>query len=399
MTTQGETLVTRLVEFGRALRAEGAEVGAARTQHALEALGAVDPAVRHDVYWALRATLVSSVDEIAVFDRAFGAFWEAEPSRAGLGDPVSREGSASAPGGESGDGRRHRRATVVDDDEGEEGDSGLARGRSWSPAERLAELDFREYGAEELERSRRTIERLARALPCRRSRRMRAAKSGRVLDRGRMLRAAVRTGGHPLEREWRRRRVVPRKLIFLVDVSGSMEPYARAIVMFLHAAVRAGGRVEAFSFGTRLTPLTAHLQERHSDAVERAMQAVPDWAGGTRIGENLQEFNRCWARPGAARGAAVVIVSDGWERGNVGLLAREMEALQRHAHRLVWVNPLAGDPEYEPLALGMAAALPYVDLLFPGHNLRSLEALVEVLEALSMRRSGAVRGRLTAALA
>ena len=206
-------------------------------------------------------------------------------------------------------------------------------------------------------------------------------RTARTFDPRRTLREAMRTGGVPIERAWREPKLVPRKLVYLVDVSGSMEPYARAMVMFLQAAVRAGRHVEAFTFGTRLTRLTPHLAGRDPDrALANAARAVPDWAGGTRIGENLKAFNDVWGRRGLTRGAIVVIASDGWERGDPTLLAEQMRRLHLAAHRIVWTNPLAGGEGYRPLVAGMQAALPYVDDFLPGHNLRALETLAEVLE-------------------
>ena len=185
---------------------------------------------------------------------------------------------------------------------------------------------------------------------------------------------------------------VPRKLIFLVDVSGSMEPYARATVMFLQAAAGPGRNVEAFAFGTRLTRITRQLESRHPDrALRSAATAVPDWAGGTRIGHNLAAFNAQWGRRGLSRGATVVVVSDGWDRGDLGTLRTAMERLRRAAHSIVWVNPVAGHPGYEPLARGMAAALPFVDVLLPGHNLCSIEAMAELLERLPAERQQSLR--------
>ena len=223
--------------------------------------------------------------------------------------------------------------------------------------------------------------RVARVAPRRRSLRRQPSPHGATFDPRRTLREAMRTGGVPIERAWREPKLVPRKLVYLVDVSGSMEPYARAMVMFLQAAVRAGRHVEAFTFGTRLTRLTPHLAGRDPDrALANAARAVPDWAGGTRIGENLKAFNDVWGRRGLTRGAIVVIASDGWERGDPTLLAEQMRRLHLAAHRIVWTNPLAGGEGYRPLVAGMQAALPYVDDFLPGHNLRALETLAEVLE-------------------
>jgi uncharacterized protein with von Willebrand factor type A (vWA) domain len=267
-----------------------------------------------------------------------------------------------------------------------------SRATAWSAAERLAELDFAHYGEDELRQARAVVARIARTLPIRRSLRQAPARTGSRLDERQTLRAAMRTEGHPIERRWRDAKIVPRKLVFLLDVSGSMEPYARASVMFLQAAVRAAPQVEAMTFGTRLTRLTPHLALRDPErALAQAARAVPDWAGGTRIGENLKAFNDLYGRRGLTRGSVMVIVSDGWERGDAELLRTEMERLHRAAHQVVWVNPVAGDPDYEPRAAGMAAALPSVDVFLPGHNLRSLQGLADALGRIAPSRGRASR--------
>jgi uncharacterized protein with von Willebrand factor type A (vWA) domain len=203
----------------------------------------------------------------------------------------------------------------------------------------------------------------------------------------RTLRAAMRTEGDPLQRAWRRNRLVPRRTVFLLDISGSMSPYARAMIMFAQSAVQAGRAVEVFTFGTRLTRVTARLAGPDRDrALAAATKAVPDWAGGTRIGTSVKTFNDEWGRRGLARGAIVIVVSDGWERGDPALLRAAMAELQRSAHAVVWVNPLAGDVRYRPLVAGMAAALPHVDIFLPGHDLAALVSLAAVLESLPERR-------------
>jgi uncharacterized protein len=394
-----QPLLRRLVAFGRVLREAGAEVGPGRLQDALLALEVVDVASRDEVYWALRCTLVSHEKDLETFDAAFAAFWERAAGEPAEGEPDGPPAPHFAPETEEGGfgyAAEERERTVVsaseeavDDDEGDGDGETATSGTTWSASEQLRELDFAEYSMGELRRSRRLIERLACAVPLRRSRRQEAAHDGRLLDKRRTLRAAMRTEGYPLERHLRRNRLVPRKLVFLVDVSGSMEPYARAMIMFLQAAVRGGRNVKAFTFGTRLTDVTRELGGHDPDrALRGAARAVPDWAGGTRIGDNLKAFNRRYGPRGVTRGAVVVIVSDGWERGDARLLGEEMERLRRAAHSVVWVNPLAGDDDYEPLAEGMAAALPHVTHFLPGQNLRSLEGLAEVLERLPLVRSG-----------
>ena len=186
--------------------------------------------------------------------------------------------------------------------------------------------------------------------------------------------------GEPMRRAWLEQGERSRRIVLLCDVSGSMEPYARALVRFLHVAVAGRSSVEAFTLGTRLTRVTRELSKRDADAaVMAAARAVPDWSSGTRLGESLKAFNDTWGTRGMARGAVVVVLSDGWDRGDPALLAQEMARLKRVAHRVVWVNPLKATPGYAPLARGMAAALPYVDELVEGHSLASLEALSEVV--------------------
>jgi uncharacterized protein len=390
----GEALVRRLTGFGRVLREAGAEVGPGRLQDAVLALCTVDVRSRDEVYWAMRCTLVSHQKDLDAFDRMFAAYWERVPAPSGedaLPLPMpSQAESPSEAGAQPATRERSVSAGSADDADADDSDDGGSEGgMAWSAVERLRELDFAAYTVAELRASRRLVERIARAVPRRASRRLEAAHDGRHLDKRRTLRAGMRTDGYPIERHWRRSRIVPRKLVFLVDVSGSMEPYARAMIMFLQAAVREGGNVEAFTFGTRLTRVTPELEGHDPErALRAATHAVHDWAGGTRIGDALAAFNARWAPRGLTRGAVVVIASDGWERGDPVKVAEAMERLHRAAHAIVWVNPLAGDPDYKPLAQGMAAALPYVDHFLAGHNLRALEGLAAVLEELPLTRAG-----------
>jgi uncharacterized protein len=384
----GERIVAGLARFGRVLRSAGLEVGPGRIQDAIVALTAIDLGSRPQVYWALRCTLLSRHADIEAFDEAFAAFFDPlasdETGLPGLPPPHPGGPDSAAAGNEQGPGRVEMLSEAdTEADGGEEGDGGMR----FSAVERLRDLDFAEYSDEELRRAARLLERIAAAVPLRRSRRLRTAGEGRAFDKRRTLRAAMRTDGYPVLCLWREPRLEPRKLLFVVDVSGSMEPYARAMMMFLQAAVRRGRRVEAFTLGTRLTRVTRELEGRNPDrALRAASRVVSDWAGGTRIGANLKALNDVWGRRGLTRGAVVVIVSDGWERGEIHALEAEMRRLQRSAHTIVWVNPLAGEPGYEPLAQGMAAALPFVDHFLPGHNLRSLETLADVLEALPSTR-------------
>ena len=245
----------------------------------------------------------------------------------------------------------------------------------------LREKDFAHYSEQEIALARELVARLARRGPMRVSRRTRVARRrSHAPDLRRIVRASLRTGGEPLQRTWRAPSLRPRQLVLVCDVSGSMAPYARMLLQYLHACVAARRRVEAFAFGTRLTRITQELAGRDPDrALDRASAAVLDIAGGTRIGAALAELNRAHGRR-LGRGALVVILSDGWDRGDPELLGAEMARLRRTAHRLVWLNPLAAHPTHEPLTRGMLAAIPHTDRLLPGNSLASLEELAAMLE-------------------
>ena len=251
-----------------------------------------------------------------------------------------------------------------------------------SDAEVLRHKDFAEFTEAERLQAMAIVRRLTLALPSRPSRRYRPARTGDRFDMRGTLRASMRTEGEPFRRAWRSRSTRQRPLVLVLDVSGSMAPYSRPLVHFAHAAAAAGRRVEVFCFGTRLTRITPAIRRRDPAAATRAVsQAVQDWEGGTRIGESLKQLLDRWAPRSALRGSIVVLCSDGLERGDPELLTRQMERLRRLAHRIVWVNPLKGSPRYEPLARGMAASLPHVDVFLPGHNLESLEALTRAVSA------------------
>ncbi|MDX6566810.1 MAG: uncharacterized protein QOE10_2472, partial [Gaiellales bacterium] len=264
--------------------------------------------------------------------------------------------------------------------------------------ELLREKDFGEMTPDEFWLARRLIGAIASARPSRASRRRRRDTRGDRLDMRRLIRQSLRTGGDPIARPVRARKEVPRKLVVLCDVSGSMDSYARALLLFLHAAVGSGPGVEVFAFGTTLTRLTGELGGRDpSAALEKCTDAVHDWGSGTRIGASLQQFNQIYGKRALSRGAVVLIVSDGWEREGTELVTREMARLARAAYAVVWVNPLKGDPRYQPLAGGMRAALPYIDRFISGHNVRSLETLAAVLAGIERRHAPATAWPATTA--
>lgn len=334
--------VAQLSQFGRALRDEGLAVGTGRVLEFCRAAALLEPV---DLYWAGRATLVSRHEQIAAYDRVFDRFFRGEGDRR----PPERP-----------------RVRVVT----EQVDVGLA-----SEVELLRTKSFSRCSPEELAQLAELMARVRIAVPTRRSRRRQPARAG-APDFRRTLRRSFRTAGEPVDRLWRERRRRNRRLVLLLDVSGSMADYSRALVMFAHAALRTDRRWEAFCFGTRLTRVTRQLATGDPDvALRRAAAEVVDWEGGTRIGESLESFLDDYGHGGLARGAVVVLCSDGLEVGDPEHLRAQMARLSRLAHRIVWLNPLQESPQYEPLARGMAAALPYVDVFASGHNLASLEEL------------------------
>jgi uncharacterized protein with von Willebrand factor type A (vWA) domain len=376
-----QALVRHVVTFGRVLREAGLEVGPQRLADALTGLDRVDVTRQDDVYWTLRTTLVARYDDLETFDRAFSAWFLRAPVR-----PEARSKQQPPPLSSLRLQQRTRTdAKLLTGDAKPEGDPQEV---GWSAHEVLRLKDFAAMTSEEYARLRRLISDLAARRPQRRSRRLRPHRRGRVIDLRRLARSSLATGGDPVERTFRRRVEAPRKLVVLCDVSGSMEAYTRPLLLFLHAVVGSGGGVEVFAFGTRLTRLTAELKTRDPEqALVAASVRVVDWAGGTRIGASLKAFNDVWGRRALTRGAVVLVVSDGWEREDPLLVGREMARLARQAYGVVWVNPLKGNPEYQPLAGGMRAALPYVDRFVSGHNLASLEELADVVAGIERRHA------------
>lgn len=369
-------MIRHVVTFGRVLREAGLEVGPGRIADALTALNEVELGRQDDVYWSLRTTMVTRYEEIEPFDRAFNAWFLRAPVL-----PPGRLRSTRLPRA-----MLTGRADPVRGGEREPDSNRLEVG--WSAAEVLRARDFAAMTPEEFSQARAMMRQLATVRPLRRSRRLRPHRRGTQLDLRRLARRSLATGGEPIARSFRRRIDVSRRLVILCDISGSMEAYTRGLLLFMHAAVEVG-RVEVFAFGTRLTRLTGALRTRDPEqALETAAETVVDWASGTRIGASLKTFNDEWGRRAFSRGAVVVIVSDGWERQDPALVGREMARLARAAYAVVWVNPLKGNLEYEPLSAGMRAALPHVDRFLPGHNIASLEDLADTLSAIERRHGG-----------
>lgn len=362
------------VVFVEALRRAGLSVPVGCTVTFVRALGEVDASLLSAVYWTGRATLLTRPEDVEVYDAVFAAFWGrtqarvlrqvTEPERVTLALDDGEDPDAADPG--------------TDDED----DQPVISVR-YSAQESLRHRDFAECSADEMAEIHRLISRMGTAAARQESRRRRAARHGHGrIDLGRTLRHALLEGGEATRLATTDPGSRPRRLVLLADVSGSMETYARPLVRFVHAAVVGRARVEAFTIGTQLTRITRELSSRDPDAAAvRASDAVADWSGGTRLGEMIGRFNDEWGVRGMARGAVVVILSDGWDRGDPEEMAEQMQRLARVAHRIVWVNPLKASPGYEPLARGMAAALPFVDTFIEGHSLAALEDLAEEIAA------------------
>jgi len=358
------------VAFARVLRGAGLDVPVGATITFAESLAAVGLDRRDGVYWAGRVSMVRRPEDAPTYDQAFAAFWDGR-SPSAL-EPVDVDAvTLGLDAGEDGD----------DASAGSDSETGPTLSVRWSPAEVLRQRDFAAYTPTEMAEARRLMADLRFVGAVRRSRRRRPTHRDRGRpDLRRTVRRSLRAGGEPIDRAFHAPSVRPRRIVLVCDVSGSMEPYARALLRFVQVAVAGRGRVEAFALGTRLTRITRELSSRDPDAaLAAAARRVVDWSGGTRLGEGLRTFNDRWGVKGLARGAVVVILSDGWDRGDPDLLASEMARLHRVAHRVVWVNPLKASPEYAPLARGMAAALPHVDEFVEGHSLAALEDLVAVI--------------------
>jgi uncharacterized protein with von Willebrand factor type A (vWA) domain len=361
------------VAFARILRGAGIEVPLDSVIVFVSALSKVGLENRDDVYWAAYATLIRRHEDSQIFDRAFAIFWD---QLIAIDTATSEQQTESV-------------TLLIDSEDannddlnstnvGEEENTLTLR---FSSIETLREKDFAAYSETELREAEQFMSSLKLAGPPKRSLRLQKAnRKGSRHDIRRTMRAVLQNDGEPIERYWREPSTKLRRLVVLLDISGSMEPYARALLRFMHAAVVGRQRVEAFTLGTRLTRITRELANRDPDrALARTSAQVSDWSGGTRLGECLQNFNDKWGVGSLARGSIFVILSDGWDRGEPQVLAEQMLRLQRVAYRIIWVNPLKVSPGYAPLARGMAAAMPYIDDFVEGHSLDALRELTAVI--------------------
>ena len=390
MKAQDHPLLDNLVLFGRLLRRLGIEVTTAQGRDLVEATRHLDLGDRRQVEAAALAIYVGRREHVPIFRRAFDLFWSQDAfkprKRFELGK-LLRRWSRSQPqtlvlpaSRDQGDGSGDTEVEVIDKRQG------------FSPAEVLRRKDFAELDEQELRVVRRLLRERPWTLEPRRTRRRVAARRGSGLDLRSTLRRALRRGGEVLELGRRRRRTRPRPLVVLCDISGSMEAYARIFLQFVYTLGATTDRLEAFVFATRLTRISRQLRQRDVDlALRQATDRIVDWGGGTRIGESLRRFNYDWARRVLGQGAVVMVMSDGWDRGDVEMLERETARLRRSCDRLVWLNPLLGSPGYQPLTRGIRRILPWIDDFLPVHNLESLDQLARHLAKLRRRGSASHR--------
>lgn len=391
-----------LMRLGRRLREAGLPVGSGQIISLFDALQSAGLERREDVYHAARAVLITRPEQIPAFDAEFARFWKDLLARTpmlleavlrddeeaiGAPDRKSRKDDEPAEGqGEAGTSSEKTMLAIegMDNDEGttEDFEAPPEDVLIFSARDAFRKKDFAQFTPEEIAEARRIMERMHWRLGKRRTRRRERALHGEFIDHRAMLRSALRQGGVPIELKWRKRKEKMRPLVLICDISGSMDRYSRLLLQFVHTLEAGLDSVEVFVFGTRLTRITRELRKRDVDgAITDVVNAVDDWSGGTRIGEAIREFNYTWSRRVLRSNATVVMISDGWDRGDPYLLGTEMARLQRSCRRLIWLNPLMGAPGYQPLTQGIRAALPYVDYFLPVHNLKSLEALAELLGA------------------
>lgn len=384
--------------FSQRLRIAGVPVTPERSSHFAEALTLTKPITRRRLYWTARAVFVSDPLQVKLFDGVFFSVFGQELDDEKF-EPDELQ-TIPAPDDDDRPKSKHKTQTEDssereqdvssmstspseegEDDEDDENEVEVPIAQA-SDEERLGTKSFDALEPHELAQLYRLMTRIELSTPRRRTRRKKKGRHGEHVDMRRTLRSSLRTGGDPIRLAHRHRRILPRRLVMLCDISGSMEPYTRAYLQFLMCASGAGPNAEAFVFATRLTRLTRALAGRNPErAIQRAAAVAPDWSSGTRIGDALKTFNDIHGRRGMARGAVIVILSDGWELGDPTLVGREMERLARLAHRIVWVNPRVSADDFSPQAGGMVAALPYCDALVSGH---SLQALNEVADAIAV---------------
>jgi hypothetical protein len=412
---RGERLLFRLVEFGRILWEVGIDVGPGKMLDLAETLNHIDLTSKEDFYHALKCSLLGKHEQETLFDQMYLYYWS-------MRDRQQRGGDDNSAGAVRRDEKRlrlppselkrlaehmntpteqrrelraemresERRRNVVEQENREEEKDEreeTPQGTAYSAVEALRKKDFENFSWDEVQEAKKLMAEMRWHLGLRQTHRKVPARRGTLPDMRRIVRRNLKYGAELLELTWRQTRQKPRPLVIICDISGSMSLYSRLLLHFVHTISNGLLNVEAFVFGTRLTRITRQLKRRDvDDAVRDVSKTVQDWSGGTRIGDALHSFNHQWARRVLGRGAVVIMISDGWDRGDAGTLEIEMDRLQHSSHRLIWLNPLLGSPEYRPLTIGMKTALPYIDDFLPVHNLDSLINLGNLLNSINESR-------------
>jgi uncharacterized protein with von Willebrand factor type A (vWA) domain len=423
---RGERLLYRLTEFGRILWEVGIDVGPRKMLDLAETLKYVDITNKEDFYNTLKCSLLAKHEQEAIFNQMFLYYWymrdrqnnKAENPRGAAKreerqmrlPPSERKRLAEHLNAneqqrkdlrsEMRQSERPRRAHERIDEEDDD-DNAQPQGTAYSAIEMLRKKDFESFTWEEVQEAKKLMAEMRWHLGQRPTHRKAPSRKGSYPDMRRIVRRNLKYGAEILELTWRETKQKPRPLVIICDISGSMSLYSRLLLHFIHTISNGLMNVEAFVFGTRLTRITRQLKKRDvDDAVRDVSRSVQDWSGGTRIGDALHYFNHYWARRVLGRGAVVLVISDGWDRGEAGVLEVEMDRLQHSCHRLIWLNPLLGSPDYRPLTIGMRTALPYVDNFLPAHNLDSLINLGNLLATIDdsrPERSAAKRRKAVAA--
>ena len=400
-------LFHNLMLFSRILREMGLDANPTRTIDLLRSLEFIGLGSKQDFHDAAKAIMLRHYDEEPIFDYVFQMFWRRWPGADDLNQPLKdvppeywgdkkpgqpspksappeRDDETQPPKSPSDDAQLSKKLAEGDgDDTGEAGESESDKQQTYSASEAFQTKDFQDFSQDELAEAKRLMAGLRWSLPYHKSRRLEPARHGRRLDARKVVRKSLKYGGVPIELAWRKRKMKPRPLVLICDISGSMDLYSRLLLQFMHSMENGLRYVETFVFGTRLTRITHELKNKNvDDSLENVSKIVKDWSGGTKIGESLETFNLKWARRVMGHGAVVIVISDGWDRGSVDTLRREMARLQRLSFRMIWLNPLLGLPDYQPLTVGIQAALEYVDDFLPAHNFRSLQQLGMLLASI-----------------
>ncbi len=392
----GGHLLSHLLAFGYLLREMGVAVSPGQMIELSAALEHIPLTRREDLWATARCILVLRREDLPLFDAAFEFFWR-NLTGSSLEDDMFYQmlPTMKLPRRQLRLPRRQDTEATANEQREEEQPEEVSLTLTYSASEALRRKDFSQFTWEEVQACKLLLQQLQWRIAERPTRRQRAARRGRQLDFRRTLRQNMRYGGEPLRLAWRETRTEQRPLVVICDISGSMERYSRILLQFVHTISNGLRDVEAFVFGTRLTRITRQLHQRDiDDAIDAVTKQVVDWSGGTRIGDAIKSFNFLWGRRVLGRGPVLLLISDGWDRGDADLLRREMSRLQRSCHRLIWLNPLLGNPNYQPLTIGMQAALPFVDDFLPVHNLESLGQLGERLSSLGSERPARRQARI-----